>query len=117
MARIFIRVKIHKGEEFTTKALIYHFYDQPNVSTGYPNSASSRGGSRITVTGALFKCETDLTTVRLPDDSEEALRDMKITCRLHNSLKSQPGIFINSTHVYCQANRICFDGSTMSGYK
>ena len=117
MARIFIRVKIHKGEEFTTKALIYHFYDQPNVSTGYPNSASSRGGSRITVTGALFKCETDLTTVRLPDDSEEALRDMKITCRLHNSLKSQPGIFINSTHVYCQANRICFDGSTMSGCK
>ena len=115
MARMFIKISIHTGPEFTAKSLIYHFYDPPSVSSVYPNSAANRGGSRITVTGALFKRETDLTTIRLSDDFETSLRNMEVTCRLHHSLKSQPATFVNSTHVYCRTNRVCFDGSTMSG--
>jgi alpha-tubulin suppressor-like RCC1 family protein len=115
IARMFVKVKIHDGQEFSAKSLIYHYYDPPTVTNVYPNSASNRGGSRITVTGTLFKRETVLSTIRNPDDTEDSLRDMEITCRLHHSLKSQPGTFVNSTHVYCQTNRVCIEGSTMSG--
>ena len=115
MARIFVRIRIQEGHEFSSSAVIFHFYDQPQIEKVEPNSASSRGGTMVTISGSGFRREASLTTIQKEDGTEDSLRDMEITCRLHASLKSQLGVLVNLSHVLCLTNRVCFHGSTMSG--
>ena len=114
MAKTMVKVSLHGTPGFTLQSLLFRYHDPPYITNVDPDSASARGGSLITVTGALFKAEPRLTTLVLKSGSEDNLQDMELKCRLHNSLPSQPAVFVNSTMVFCTTNRVCFAGSTQS---
>ena len=115
MALTYLKVKVHSGTEFSPKAGIFRYAEAPTVTGVYPNSASSRGGTIVSVFGSGFRNEDRLTTVKYPSGSEDTLVDMSVVCKLHDSLESQPAEVFNSTLLLCRTNRVCFDGSTQSG--
>ena len=118
LAPILIKVSLNGGPEFTTRNVIYRYEEFPEIFYVTPNSASSRGGSEISVFGSGFRIDQKLSIyieqdVTSADSYGPADGDVVLSCRLHGLLPIKPVTFVNSTLVICVANRVCFEDSTM----